>query len=68
MHARRVPLVLTVTDGVHRLVLLAGVFFFALAMAATALQGPGPRTIDVTYPSASHPQPEPLPALGAPVR
>lgn len=65
MHARRAPLVLTVTDGVHRLILLAGVFFFALAMAATALQGPGPRTIEVTYPGGTE-QTAPVSAAEAP--
>ena len=50
MHARRAPLVLAAADGLRRLVILAGVFFFALAMAATALKGPGPRTVEVTFP------------------
>jgi hypothetical protein len=59
MHARRAPLVLTVADGIRRIVLMAGVFFFALAMSTLALQGPGPRTIDVTYPETAHSHAEP---------
>ncbi|HUR75936.1 MAG TPA: hypothetical protein VMZ00_16760 [Sporichthya sp.] len=60
------PLVLTVAAGVHRLVLLAGVFFFALAMAATALQGgPGLRTVEVTFPHGAE-QTAPVSAVDAP--
>lgn len=65
MHARRAPLALTVADGVHRFVVLAGVFLFALAMAATALQGPGPRTVEVTFPDGSE-QTAPVSAAEAP--
>ncbi len=59
MLARRAALALSVADGLHRMVILSGVFFFSLAMAATALQAPGPRTIDVTYPETvrSHAEP-----------
>lgn len=56
MHARRNPLVLTVSDGVRRLVVLAGVFLFALALTSLALQGSGPRTVEMTYPVGSQQQ------------
>jgi hypothetical protein len=66
MHARRAPLLLSVVDGVHRFVLLAGVFFFALAMAATALQGDTPRTVEVTFPDGTE-QTAPVASLDVPV-
>ncbi len=59
MHARHNPLVLTVADGVRRLVMLGGVFFFALALTSLAVQGSGPRTVDMTYPDGSQQQTEP---------
>jgi hypothetical protein len=67
MHARRAPLALSVADGVHRLVLLAGVFLFALAMAATAVQGSGPRTVEVTFPGGTD-RAAPVAAMDAPAR
>ncbi|GAA0607462.1 hypothetical protein GCM10009547_06740 [Sporichthya brevicatena] len=50
MHARPHPRAVAITQGVHHLVIVLGAFFFALAMAAVAVQGTGPRTVEVNFP------------------
>ena len=67
MHARRAPLALSVAEGLRRVVILSGVFLFALAMAATALQGPGPRAVEVTFPDGTE-QTAPVAVDEAPAR
>ena len=62
MHARRASLAVEICDGLNRFLVMTAVFLFALAMAAAALQGPGPRTVEVNFPARSE-----LPAASAPV-
>jgi hypothetical protein len=66
MHARRAPLAVEICDGLNRFVVVAGVFLFALAMAAAALQGPGPRTVEVNFPDRTQVQTESAPTSAAP--
>lgn len=66
MHARGAPVAVAVCDGLNRFVMVLGVFLFALAMAAAALQGPGPRTVDVNFPARSELPAQPSPVVAAP--
>lgn len=67
MHARRNPLISTVVVGTHHVVVLVGVFLFALAMTTSALQGSDTQTVEISYPNG--PQPATVPTVAvAPAR
>ncbi|WP_156869605.1 hypothetical protein [Sporichthya polymorpha] len=65
MHARHQPRAVAVAQGLNHLVIVVGAFFFALAMAAVAVQGTGPRTVEVNFPHRAELQTGPTAPLDA---